>query len=398
MRFTHFSDCHIGGWRDEKLSELGLKAFKQAIEESISKHVDFVLIAGDLFNTALPPIDKLKEVVIALKKLKTSDIPCYVIPGSHDYSPSGKTMIDVLEHAGMLVNVCKGIVENDTLKLKFTVDPKTKAKITGMIGKKGMLDRKFYENLDRESLEKEDGFKIFMFHTALTELKPKELEKMEASPVSLLPRGFDYYAGGHVHIIEHKDLDGHKNVVYPGALFPNNFREIENFKHGGYYLFEDGRVTWNPVIVKEVECLHFNCDNKTPAEVEKEILMKIKEVTVKDKIVTMRVKGTLFTGKPTDIAFNEIFGVLYHKGAYFVMKSTSLVETKEFEKVQTTASSIEEAEEKVIKENIGQSTLKNETELIKSLMKVFSLEKQEGETKYNFEKRLIEESKKIIEF
>lgn len=80
------------------------------------------------------------------------------------------------------------------------------------------------------------------------------------------------------------------------------------------------------------------------------------------------------------------------------MKSTSLVETKEFEKVQTTASSIEEAEEKVIKENIGQSTLKNETELIKSLMKVFSLEKQEGETKYNFEKRLIEESKKIIEF
>jgi hypothetical protein len=159
MRFTHFSDSHIGGWRDDKIGNLGVLAFKKALDESIAKNADFVLIAGDLFNSALPPIDKLKEVVISLKKLKENGINCYIIPGSHDFSPSGKTMIDVLEHAGLLVNVCKGTVESDLLRLKFTVDPKTNAKITGIIGKKGMLDRKYYEALDKNSLEKEENSK-----------------------------------------------------------------------------------------------------------------------------------------------------------------------------------------------------------------------------------------------
>jgi len=395
MRFTHFADCHIGAWRDQKLSDVGLKAFEMAISKSIEKKVDFVLIPGDIFNTALPPIDKLKSVVMSLKRLKNNNIPLYVVPGSHDYSPSGKTMLDVLEKADLLINVCKGSVEGNILKLNFTVDPKTNAKITGMIGKKGMLDRKYYENLDRESLEKEEGFKIFLFHTALSELKPKNLEKMESSPVSLLPKGFDYYAGGHVHIIENKNINGY-NIAYPGALFPNNFREIEIFKNGGYYFYDDGNITWNAVVVKEVECMEFECTGKNPADILKEIMDKIKELDVSDKIVTIRVKGKLSSGKPTDIRFDEVFGILYHKGAYFVMKSTSMVETREFEKIQTRASSIEEAEEKVIKENLGQSKIKNEEELLRNLINIFSIEKEEGETKYNFEKRLIEESEKII--
>jgi len=396
MRFSHISDCHIGGWRDQKMSILGVQAFQLALAQSIEKKVDFLLIGGDLFNTALPPIDKLKDVVIALKKLKDNDIPCYVIPGSHDFSPSGKTMLDVLEHAGLMVNVCKGSVENNELTLRFTTDKKTGAKITGMIGKKGMLDRKFYEKLNRTHLEQEQGFKIFMFHTALSELKPKELEKMESQPVSLLPKDFNYYAGGHVHIIEHRDFDEHKNIVYPGALFPNNFREIETFKRGGYYLYDDGIITFNPIVTKEVECIHINCDFKTPAQVEKELLEQVKIIDAKDKIITMRIKGTLMSGKPSDIHMNEIFGMLQVKGAYYIMKSTSLVRTREFEKIKTEAHSVEDAEELVIKESLGQSDFEHEEELIKNLMKVFSLEKHEGETKYNFEKRVIEEADKTI--
>ena len=34
-----------------------------------------------------------------------------------------------------------------------------------------------------------------MFHTALTEFKPEELDSMESQPLSLLPKNFDYYAG-----------------------------------------------------------------------------------------------------------------------------------------------------------------------------------------------------------
>ena len=213
MKFSHIADCHIGAWRDPKLKELNIQAFFEAIDISIKENVDFILISGDLFNTALPGIDKLKDVVKVLKNLSDKEISVYLIPGSHDFSPSGRTMLDVLEQAGLCINVVKGTVENSKLRLKFTIDKKTNAKITGMLGKRGMLERSFYEELDRDSLEKEPGFKIFMFHTALTELKPKHLERMDSAPISLLPKNFDYYAGGHVHIVEKKDLPGYKNVI-----------------------------------------------------------------------------------------------------------------------------------------------------------------------------------------
>ena len=73
MKFSHIADCHIGGWRDPKLKELNTQAFFEAVDTSIKKKVDFILIAGDLFNTALPGIDKLKDVVRKFKELKEVD-------------------------------------------------------------------------------------------------------------------------------------------------------------------------------------------------------------------------------------------------------------------------------------------------------------------------------------
>ena len=173
MKFAHMADVHIGSWRDPKLKDLSTQAFSLAIKISVEQKVDFILISGDLFNTALPSIDALKLVVREFKNLKKYAIPVYIIPGSHDYSPSGKTMIDVLEEAGLVTNVFKGKVDDDgKLLLKFTIDEKTGAKITGILGRRGTLEKLYYQDLNLEPLEKESGKKIFMFHTSITELPP----------------------------------------------------------------------------------------------------------------------------------------------------------------------------------------------------------------------------------
>ena len=165
MKFAHLSDCHIGGWRDELLKELSIKAFEEAIKICIKEHTAFVLIAGDLFDTSLPNIDIIKRVAAALNKLKENDISVYLIPGSHDYSPSGKTMLDVLEKSGLVENVFKF----NEGKLEFTID-KTNTKITGVHGLRTGLDRNIYAQIkNRAELEKESGFKIFMFHCLLSE-------------------------------------------------------------------------------------------------------------------------------------------------------------------------------------------------------------------------------------
>src|SRR3989338_685838 len=137
MKFAHMADLHIGGWSDPKMKEVNMETFRRAIARCIQEKVDFILFAGDVFNTAIPQIDLIKETTAILKEVKDFAIPVYVIPGSHDFSPSGKTMLEVLEKAGLIVNVVKPM--NDTLQ--FTVDIRTHAKITGLLGRKGGLDR-----------------------------------------------------------------------------------------------------------------------------------------------------------------------------------------------------------------------------------------------------------------
>ncbi|MBN2111499.1 exonuclease SbcCD subunit D [Candidatus Woesearchaeota archaeon] len=400
MKFAHLADCHIGSWRDPKLRESSTKAFVKAVEKIKEENVDFVLLSGDLFNTSHPPVDSLRIVVAKLKELKDSSIPVYIVAGSHDFSPSGKTMLDVLESAGFVVNVARGKVEENRLYLNFTVDKKTNAKITGMIGKKGGLEKSYYESLVRAPLEKEAGYKIFMFHTALTELKPKELEKMDSAPVSFLPKGFDYYAGGHVHIVDKKSLEGYKAIVFPGPLFPNSFSEIEKLQNGGFYIVEDDAIRYEPIVVNPVFSINIDCSSKNPEEVELEIMKGVKNKEFLNTIVTIRLFGQLKTGRPSDINFKEVFRKFYGKGAFFVMKNSNKLTSREFEEVKVDTGSVDDIEEKLIAENSGQSGMfdpEKERRMIKELMHALSAEKNEGENSADFEKRLRESMNKILE-
>ena len=105
VKFAHISDVHLGGWKQQPMQDLNFQSFRKAIDTCISKKVDFIVISGDLFDSAYPPIDILKETFAEFKRLKEARIPCFIIAGCHDYSVSGKTFLDVLEKAGFCKNV-----------------------------------------------------------------------------------------------------------------------------------------------------------------------------------------------------------------------------------------------------------------------------------------------------
>src|SRR3989344_4294546 len=138
MKYAHLADLHLGSWREEKIRDLSAQSFLKAIDQCIADNVNFILFSGDIFNTSLPSIDTLKLVAEKLRELQSNNIPVYVIAGSHDFSPSGKTMIEVLEKAGLVINVCKGQINPETkeLELQFTVDKRTGTKITGILGRR----------------------------------------------------------------------------------------------------------------------------------------------------------------------------------------------------------------------------------------------------------------------
>jgi DNA repair protein SbcD/Mre11 len=403
MKFAHFADLHLGSWRDQRIADISTRAFLKAIDVCKSEKVDFILVSGDMFNTSLPAIDCLKDVVTALKSLNDSKIPAYIIAGSHDFSPTGKTMLDVLENAGLLTNVMRGEVVDNKLKLNFTIDPKTGAKITGIIGKKGMLGKAYYENLDKDNLESEPGFKIFMFHTSLSEFKPADMEKMDSQPLSLLPKGFDYYAGGHVHYVFSKRDPEYGLIAYPGPIFPNNVGEIEKLKYGGFYIVEQlgSEIKYKHLLIKlhPVISFCFDCNHKDSSEVETRAISNLKNNDLKDAIVTMRFWGKLKSGKPSDINFNSIVSFCYDNGAYFVMRNSSAITAEEFEEIKTSASTVEDVERTVISEHLGQIkcfTPDREKEVAAILLNTLNSEKEEGETTSDFEKRIRDDVSRLL--
>ncbi len=406
MLFAHLADCHIGSWRDPKLRTVSLKAFSKAVDLCIARDVDFILIAGDLFNTSLPSVESLKQTVQKLKQLKEKKIPVYIIAGSHDFSPSGKTMLDVLEEAGLFINVAKAEIIDTKLKLKFTIDPKTGAKITGLLGKKGSLEKEYYENLIKENIEQEPGFKIFMFHSALTEFKPEKFKDIDSQPLSLLPKNFNYYAGGHLHYIFQKQEDNYGTIAYPGPLFPNNFKEIEDLETGGFYFVnvDDKEIIleYQSIQIHNIFKINIDCDNLTPEQAEAKIREQITGKEFNNTIVTVRLHGKLASGKPSDINLKEIFNLFYDKSAYFVMKNTNKLTSAEFEEIKIEHAPVEELENNLIKEHLQQIKVtdlssEKEQELTKKLMHTLSTEKAEGETISIFENRIKSELKNILD-
>ncbi|MBI3623950.1 DNA repair exonuclease [Candidatus Pacearchaeota archaeon] len=385
VRFAHIADCHLGGWKHPQLQELNFKSFQKAMESCIKEKPDFVLIAGDLFDTAFPGIEILKETFSEFKKLKEAKIPCFIIAGSHDYSVSGKTFLDVLEKAGFCKNV-EDVEEKDGfLMLNPTIHGGVA--IYGYPGRKSGL-----EILDLRRVKFNDSpglFKIFMLHTTLDKVKGNL--PIDAIETDKLPRS-DYYALGHIHI----DFQ-YENFVYPGPTFPNNFQELEDLHHGGFYIID----TEMPNVFKRIELklkdvVSLTIELKNALSATEKIITELSKKDLDDKLILLRLKGELENGAASDIKFQRIEDFAKSKGAYFLLKNTHDLKTKEsdFEiQVEDTENVEEEAIKVYTEEN--PSTFNN---LIPSLMNVLSIDKQEGETSEAFTSRLLDSSKKILNF
>lgn len=388
MRFSHTADCHIGGHRDPRLRRLTEEAFRTFVRQSIEDNVDFCIIAGDLFNTAIPGIESMKFTVTELSELKQRGIPVYAIPGSHDYSPSGKTILDVLERAGLLVNVYRGSVKDGRLHLEFTEDG-TGVLLTGILGRRGMLDRELYRDL---SVEDRPGEKIFLFHTAIEEMQ----SKTPGQPVSFLPEGFDYYAGGHVHVVKRYAAAGYPNVVYPGPLFPNSFSELEELRHGGYYLY-DGDLHRKDIVLKDVLPLTVDVDGMTASEAKGRLHDACRR-DAKDRIVLLRVQGRLAAGSPGELDIRAAVRTL-EKDAYCVLRNTARLTSEEFQQQASRHDDPKDVEESLLEDHEEQLMLsgRDGLQLARDLMGALGREQKEGEKNYEYEESVTKHGLEIIE-
>ncbi|NET52509.1 MAG: hypothetical protein F6K09_28645 [Merismopedia sp. SIO2A8] len=115
-RFLHLADIHLGFDRydNRTRSQDFFRAFYDALETyAIAESVDFVLIAGDLFEHRLIQPSTLNQAQICLKYLQDANIPVIAIEGNHDNRPYGTktSWLRYLAEWGLLTFLEPGDVE-----------------------------------------------------------------------------------------------------------------------------------------------------------------------------------------------------------------------------------------------------------------------------------------------
>ena len=335
-RFAHLADVHLGASREPQLRRMELQAFDSAMTACIEAKVDFVLACGDIFHVGIPDLSVVNSAVRSMMRAQEAGIPIYAIYGSHDYTPNGTSVIDILDTAGVLTNVFRPELEGDKMKLGFVTDEKTGAKVAGISARKIGLESRYYEILDRAALEAEYGFKVFLFHSGLTELKSDNLREMETIDVGLLPRGFDYYAGGHIHERGEYDLEGHDNIVFPGPLSIGHGADLEATARGekrGIYIveFDDAvrRKRFVPVGDFSGVFREFDLTGLNAPEAGARIREVMQAVDVEGKLVVLKAFGELSGGRVSDVGFATVREELSARGALHVYLSRNSLRSME---------------------------------------------------------------------
>lgn len=419
-KFAHITDCHLGSWRNPKLRDLNLQAFERSILISIKEQVDFILITGDFFDVNIPQLAPVKKAVEILKRARDSGIPIYMIYGSHDFNTANISMIDILHSAELFIKPTEFQFNSDSVMLKFFVDMKTGAKITGISGRKVGLDKEIYERLDKKKLESEDGFKIFLLHRGIQEILPLNMQFRDTLPISLIPKGFDYYGGGHIHKRVEKKIDN-SVIIYPGPLFGSTFQDLEETAKGekrGFYIisFEKKIFECKFIEIKVAEILYKEIFSLkwSSEKLKDEITKIISELEVKNKIVLIKVKGKLI-GKRSNIDFGKFGLDISKRGAILSFININNLSTDETRSIVVQSNDKFDIEREIFHESIKnfqtESTLsikvKNQINskltgkpgenISISLLDTLRNEKLENENTSTYDDRIISCAKSVFE-
>lgn len=234
IRFIHAADLHLdtpfkglSNVNHElagRLKDATVKSFQRIIDLCISEKVDFLLIAGDIFDSEAQSLGAQLFFARELKRLGNENIPAFIIAGNHD--PLNSWMKE-LEMPGKVYRFGSEKVE----RVPVEKNGQRIADIYGVSFQTHTVDW----NLAQQFVIGNDPapFSIALMHGTLDTATARH----SYAPFSLNDvrgKGFDYWALGHVHKRQ-VAMDAFPAVVYPGNPQGRDFGETGQ---RGCYLVE----------------------------------------------------------------------------------------------------------------------------------------------------------------
>lgn len=261
MRLLHTSDWHLGrSFHGASLLDEQAEALDRIVDLAVANAVDLVVIAGDLYDRAIPPAEAVQLFTATLARLRRADIAVVAIAGNHDSHVRVSVYDPLLSALGVTIRGDVGRLQEPVL-----VQPKDGGQVVavyplpylepsvhgpllrqegqeqqGELGAEAVTEagaggRLSHEGVTRWALEAirrdlatRGGLRsVLVAHAFVaggqTSDSERELSIGQLDRVSVDAfAGFDYVALGHLH--GSQQLDGPR-LAYSGTPLPYSFSE-----------------------------------------------------------------------------------------------------------------------------------------------------------------------------
>ncbi len=245
LTFIHAADLHLGApfrglralsdaWANRLLSAIA-EAYDRVIDAAVSRKVDFVVIAGDVFDLARASYGDYLHFFEGLKRLDEAGIPSFFVTGNHDpYTSWTRDFFSLPPSAKLLPADRPGfeLVERDG-------EPLCLVGGRGYYNQTWPADECIAEGITRSAAEEalaprdpraaEAPFAVGVLHTGLN-LDPI---KAPVDPQYLMRSGMDYWALGHIHMKYAYPSFDDPRIVFSGCI---QGRDIKETGERGVYL------------------------------------------------------------------------------------------------------------------------------------------------------------------
>ena len=292
--FVHTADLHLGYSQynlDVRRRDFN-NAFGELVDKTIKLKPDFMIISGDIFEHARPSNSTLESAIGNFRRLKDAGIPVLTVDGSHDSAPNliTSTILNPLDSAGLIHYLPRhdgAYWKNENCYIygipNFRTSRKTMEELPVFLKKNKPTPDPLL-------------FNILVFHMALDipAIKPPKMEA-EAKPENL-PKGFNYYAGGHIHK-PYKSNFNKGILVYSGGTETASYNEAQIQK--GFYhvkVNKNGKAQIERINLetpRKFVVLEQTFTNMTPKKITDAVEQNVKNNDQPNCIIVPVIKGVL---------------------------------------------------------------------------------------------------------
>jgi DNA repair exonuclease SbcCD nuclease subunit len=245
ITFLHAADIHLGYQQygsEDRFDDFS-KVFLHIVDQAVQRNVDFVLLAGDLFEKRKVDPMAMRVAIQGLQTLRDADIPVLAVEGNHErsYYRDQYTWIDFLDAMGYFQLLDpkfedgRAVLEPCGEARGAYVDLQGGIRVYGLRyygASTGKVFGMFADAL-AEVDDDDADFSILMAHAGVEGQLPHYSGTLTYNAMAPLRDHVDYLALGHIH--KPYELDGW--IYNPGSPETCGMDEVA-WPERGYYMVE----------------------------------------------------------------------------------------------------------------------------------------------------------------